>query len=156
MSSKVFYPPVSFFFKVSIDGLDDSDSDFQEVTGLSQTIETLNINEGGENRFSHQVPVRTKSDKLILKRGMKINSKLQKWCRESTENFSFTPKNLFISLLDPSIENALHNPLITWHIINAYPTKWSCNPFNALNNDFAVETIELTYNYFVQSFSNTK
>jgi phage tail-like protein len=153
MASTTFYPPVAFFFKVSIDGMPDSDSDFQEVAGLSQTVETQTINEGGENRFSHQLPIRVKSEKLVLKRGLKVNSKLQEWCRKATEEFSFSPKNLHIYLLDPSKDDAVNNPLVAWHIINAYPTKWSVSNFNAMNNDLAIETIEITYNYFVQSFA---
>lgn len=152
MATGTFSPPVGFYFKVSIDGLPDADSEFQDVAGLSQTLETVTLNEGGENRFAHQLPVRVKPEKLILKRGLRVTSQLQDWCRKAVEEFQFTPKNLEIFLLDPALENSLQNPLMSWHVRHAYPTKWSISAFNAMNNEIITESIELNYNYFEKSF----
>ncbi|MCF0074338.1 phage tail protein [Dyadobacter sp. CY261] len=147
-----FYPPIGFLFKVSIKGVDDAEADFQEVSGLSMTLETLALKEGGQNRFVHQLPVRTTSDKLVLKRGLKLSSGLTKWCREAIEEFSFSPKTMTISLLDPGIEDALSTPLVTWEVTHAYPVKWSLSSFNAMNNDLAIETVEIQYRFFTKVF----
>jgi phage tail-like protein len=152
MASPAFYPPVGFFFKVSIDGLPDADSAFQEVTGLSVSVETQSVPEGGENRFVHQLPLRAKAERLVLKRGLNVSSQLLAWCRRAVEDFSFSPKTIHVFLLDPSKPDALNNPLAAWHLVNAYPVKWSVSAFNAEENSLAVETIELQYNYFTKSF----
>lgn len=147
-----FYPPTGFLFKVSIKGVPDAEADFQEVSGLSMTLETQALKEGGQNRFIHQLPVRTTSDKLVLKRGLKATSSLLTWCREAIEDFSFSPKDLDISLLDPGIDDSLNNPLVSWHISHAYPVKWSLSPFNAMNSELAIETIEIQYRFFTKTF----
>ena len=57
-----YYPPVGFYFKVDIgvSGAYRTDSEFQSVSGLSVDIETEEFAEGGENRFKHKLPVKTK------------------------------------------------------------------------------------------------
>lgn len=140
-----YYPPVGFHFLVEFEGLGSQakDHQFQSVSGLSVDIETEEIAEGGENRFKHKLPVKTKYPNLTLKRGMLIDSKVIDWCREAIENFSFKPVNLTIKLL-----NQEHQPLISWNVVHAYPVKWSVEDFNAEESKLVVENFELTYNYF--------
>ena len=140
-----YYPPVSFHFKVEFDGIEPQDTDiqFQSVSGLSVDIETEEFAEGGENRFKHKFPVRTKFPNLVLKRGMVTSSKLIKWCRDAIESFQFKPINLTVKLL-----NEKHEPLVTWNVVHAYPVKWAVDDFNAEESKVTIETIELAYNYF--------
>ena len=140
-----YYPPVGFHFLVEFEGLGSQQKDhqFQSVAGLSVDIETEEIAEGGENRFKHKLPVKTKYPNLTLKRGMLIDSALMDWCRDAIENFSFRPVNLTIKLL-----NEQHQPLISWNVVHAYPVKWAVEDFNAQESKLAVESFELTYNYF--------
>ena len=152
MASGPYYPPGGFYFRVSIDGMPEADSAFQEVTGLSVSVETQSITEGGENRFVHQLPLRAKADRLVLKRGLTIGSGLLTWCRQAVEEFSFSPRTIYVFLLDPSRPDAATNPLVAWQLINAYPVKWSVSAFNAEENSLAVETIEIQYNYFTKVF----
>lgn len=146
------YPPAGFYFKVVIDGMPDSDSEFQELSGLSMSMETQSVKEAGENRFTHQLPLPARAEPLVLKRGLKISSPLVEWCRKAIEDFSFSPKSLHIFLLD--VEGGSQGspkPLMAWHLVNAYPTKWEISGFNAQNSDIAVETIQINYNYFTKS-----
>lgn len=139
-----YYPPVGFHFKVEFGAISPQiDHQFQSVSGLSVDIETEEFAEGGENRFKHKLPVRTKFANLILKRGLVTDSKLITWCKDAIENFDFSPTDLTIKLL-----NASHEPLATWSVVHAYPVKWSVSDFNAEQNSVAIETIELAYNYF--------
>ena len=138
-----YYPPVGFHFKVEFSHLKD-ESQFQEISGLNMELETEQIAEGGENRFKHKLPVRSKFSNLILKRGVKVSSELIKWCRDTMENFgAIVPADLTISLL-----NAEHEPLMTWNVVHAWPVKWSVSDLNAEQSKISVETIELAYNYF--------
>jgi phage tail-like protein len=52
-----------------------------------------------------------------------------------------------VKLLD-----AEHQPLVTWHFVRAYPTKWAIGDLNASSNSFAVESMQLFY----QTFSVTR
>jgi phage tail-like protein len=49
------YPPVSFHYIVTFNGIGDKtiDTQFQSVSGLSAEMETEPVKEGGENRFTH-------------------------------------------------------------------------------------------------------
>lgn len=140
-----YYPPVGFHFLVEFEGLGSQEKDhqFQSVSGLSVDIETEEIAEGGENRFKHKLPVKTKYPNLTLKRGMLIDSAVIDWCRDAIENFSFKPVNITVKLL-----NEEHQPLISWNVVHAYPIKWSVEDFNAEESKLVVESFELTYNYF--------
>ncbi len=140
-----YYPPVGFHFLVEFEGLgtEEKDHQFQSVSGLSVDIETEEIAEGGENRFKHKLPVKTKYPNLVLKRGVLIDSKVIDWCKDAIENFEFKPVNLTVKLL-----NEQHLPLISWNVVHAYPIKWSVEDFNAQESKLVVESFELTYNYF--------
>jgi len=134
---------------------------FQSVTGLSVDMQTETLKEGGENRFEHILPVRTKYDPLVLKRGLVNDSQMVKWCMDAILNFDIRPMNLLVRLLhiersDPNQPpeaiatggSSTIAPLMTWKVINAWPKKWSVSEFNAEQNSIAVESLELNYSYF--------
>ena len=140
-----YYPPVGFHFSVEFTGLSTGEKDhqFQSVSGLTVDIETEEITEGGENRFKHKIPVRTKYPNLVLKRGLLVDSKVVDWCKDAVEDFNFKPIDLIVKLL-----NEKHEPLLSWNIVHAYPIKWSIADFNAEESKVVIETIELVYNYY--------
>lgn len=141
-----YYPPVSFHFSVTFEdlGTDNKDHQFQSVSGLNVDIETEEIAEGGENRFKHKLPVKTKYPNLVLKRGLLVDSKVINWCKDAFENFEFKPINLIVTLL-----NEKHEPLQYWKVVHAYPVKWAVDEFNAQESKLVVESFELSYNYFI-------
>jgi phage tail-like protein len=140
-----YYPPVGFHFLVEFADLGTAEKDhqFQSVSGLSVDIETEEIAEGGENRFKHKLPVKTKYPNLVLKRGILVDSDVIEWCRKAIENFEFKPIDLTVKLL-----NQDHDPLMYWKVIHAYPVKWAVEDLSALESKIVVESFELAYNYF--------
>ncbi|GGG23482.1 phage tail protein [Dokdonia pacifica] len=140
-----YYPPIGFHFKVEFSGISNKENDhqFQSVSGLSVDLETEEIAEGGENRFKHKIPVRTKYPNLVLKRGLLIDSGVIEWCRDALEKYVIKPVDITVSLLDEK-----HEPLQSWKIAHAYPVKWNVGDFNAEENKIVIETLELSYNYF--------
>jgi phage tail-like protein len=147
-----YYPPVGFRFKVKFEGLDDEvgeDIYFQSVAGLSVDIETEEFAEGGENRFKHKLPTRTKFPNLVLKRGLLKTSGLIKWCEKAFEDFEFKPLSLIISLYsDEGQDSVESSPMITWKITHAIPVKWAIDDLNSQESKIVLETLELSYNYF--------
>ena len=142
-----YYPPVGFHFRVDIDGISSGDSEisFQEVSGINATVGELTFKEGGENRFVHRLPDRVTYEKLILKRGMLVGSKMIGWFKDAVESFKFDPKDITVTLL-----NAERQPLEAWSFIKAYPVKWSISTFNAQQNEIVIETVELVFQYFTR------
>lgn len=139
-----YYPPVGFHFSVRF-GISQTEDDirFQSVGGLSVEYETETLKEGGENRFVHELPVRTQYAPLVLKRGLLLDSDVLRWCLNAFENREFVPTDLQVFLL-----NEQHEPLKTWNILGAWPKKWSVSDFNAEENSIVIETLELSYRYF--------
>jgi len=139
-----YYPPVGFHFRVEFLNLgNDNDSRFQSVSGLNAEYDTESFKEGGENRFEHKLPVRTKFPDLSLKRGMLTDSKVIDWCLDALQNRNIQPVQLQVTLL-----NEKHEPLRTWSVFNAWPRKWQVSDLNAQENSLVIETLELSYSYF--------
>lgn len=141
-----YYPPVAFHFRVEVLGLPgaaDADTRFTEVSGLSVEMATEEVAEGGQNRYVQKFPVRAKYPELVLKRGLLVGSAVVAWVRACVEDLTIAPKGVDVTLLNPD-----HEPLLTWHLTNAYPTKWSASDLNATSNAVAVETLQLYYQSF--------
>ena len=139
-----YYPPVSFHFRVEVIGLlSDKDTRFAEAGGLSLEITTEEVPEGGENRFAQRYPGLAKYPDLVLKRGMLVKSAIFNWIRDCLEGVTVEPKNVDVILL-----NENHEPLVTWHVVNAFPVKWGVSDFNATGNTVVIETLQFAYQYF--------
>ena len=141
----MFTPPVGFHFKVEVLGLTPVADDlrFVEVGGLAIEVTTEEMAEGGENRFVQRYPGRSKYGDLVLKRGLLKGSKVWEWAQNCIENLDIDPRDVNVSLL-----NEAHQPLMTWHLVGAFPVKWSISDLNATANAFVVETLTLSYRHF--------
>ncbi len=141
-----YYPPYNFYFKVEFPNLkkNDNDNRFQSVSGLSVEYDTEAYKEGGENRFEHKLPLRSKYPDLVLKRGLLLDSEVTKWCKDAFENMIFSPTTVIVKLLNEKDQA----PLKSWNIVNAWPKKWTLSDFNANDNAVAIETLELSYRFF--------
>lgn len=148
------YPPVSFYFNVSFydenpDGSQGGiygatyDTRFQSVAGLSAELQLESYREGGENRYEHQLPGRSKYSDLVLKRGLIKSSELIKWCTDTIDRKIIRPKILDVDLLNEKGET-----LLKWKVVHAWPKKWSISDLNAEKSELTIETLELTYRYF--------
>jgi phage tail-like protein len=138
------YPPVGFSFWVSFEISDASvDVAFQDVAGIAMELQTEDVVEGGENRFTQKLPTRAAYTPLVLKRGLAVSSPLTAWCRDAIENLSIRPTSVLVALL-----NERKEPLVAYRFLNAYPLKWSISNFNAETSSVVIESLELYYQYF--------
>ena len=150
-----YYPPCGFYFKVdfvSVDGMsEDTEQRFQEVSGLTVEIETEELKEGGENRFTYKLPKRAKYPNLVLKRGLLKGTKILAWLNDCMTGYFLAtpapvflkPSDIIITLMDEAgAETAV------WSVVQAYPVKMSTSDFKASDNSIVIETIELAYQYF--------
>lgn len=144
-----YYPPPSFYFTVTIPGdIVSADARFMEVSGISMNFNTEEISVGGENRFKYKGPTHPSYDNLVLKRGLVTSpSPLALWCEGQAIAGLAAPivtLDILVSLLGPS-----GIPLMAWTIVGAWPVKWNVSGFDSTENKIAIETLELSYNYFV-------
>jgi len=139
-----YYPPWGFYYKVEFSvSSDKNDARFQSVSGLSVEYDYESFKEGGENRFEHKLPVRTKYADLVLKRGMLKDSTVIKWFLAAFRDRQLTPSDINVILMNEKGE-----PLQAWKIAHAIPKKWLVSDFNSAENSIVIETMELTYRYF--------
>lgn len=154
-----YYPPWGFYYRViftpyikdvratSLAELDISmntnDVRFQSVSGLSVEYDMEEYKEGGENRFTYRLPVRTKYSDMVLKRGMVTGSAIIRWFLSAFRDRDFTPTNVNVILMNEKGE-----PLRTWNVAHAIPKKWTVSDLNANESALVIETMELAYRYF--------
>ncbi len=139
-SSVDYYPPFGFYYSVTFSiSQAKNDARFQTVSGLAVEYEYETFKEGGENRFEHKLPVRTKYNDLVLKRGMLTDSTVFSWLMAAFNERSFKPSDINIILL-----NEQGQPLRTWNVTHAIPKKWAVSDLNASENSLVIETLELS------------
>jgi phage tail-like protein len=120
-----------------------NDTRFAEAGGLSFEVATEEVAEGGENRFVQRYPQLPKYPDLVLKRGLLVQSAVFDWIRDCLAGDQVQPRHIDVTLL-----NEAHEPLVTWHVINAFPTKWGISDLNATGNTVVIETLQFAYQYF--------
>lgn len=139
-----YYPPWGFYYRVEFGiSQDANDVRFQTVSGLSVEYDMEEYKEGGENRFTHKLPVRTKYSDMVLKRGMVTGSEVIRWFLSAFRDREFTPTDVNVILMNEKGE-----PLRTWKVAHAIPKKWIVSDLNANDNAVVIETMELSYRYF--------
>ena len=141
------YPPSAFYFKVMFGGThENTDTSFQEVSGIVSEMEIETVVEGGENRFVHQLPKGIKHPNLELKRGIAPkDSPLVKWCIAVMEGD-------FVSAIETQtirvfLMNENKTPIRGWLFDSAYPVKWEIESFGSTKNEENKKKIVLNYNY---------
>jgi len=139
-----YYPPWGFYYKVEF-GISKEANDvrFQSVSGLSVEYDYENFKEGGENRFEHKLPVRTKYSDMVLKRGMLTDSGVIRWFLNAFRDRTFKPTDIAVILMSEK-----GGIVRTWKVAHAIPKKWLVSDLNANENAIVIETMELTYRYF--------
>jgi len=143
-----YYPPWGFYYKVEFilgppGPLPADEARFQTVSGLSVEYDYESFKEGGENRFEHKLPVRTRYADMVLKRGMLTDSRVIRWFLTAFRDRSFSPADINVILM-----NEAGDPLRTWNVAHAIPKKWMVSDLNANESSVVIETMELTYRYF--------
>ncbi len=113
---------------------------FRKVSGLSMTVETENLVEGGQNLYTQQLPQRVSHGNLVLERGMVVGSPLNIEFNASLSTFKFATCNVLITLLGES-----RLPLAAWLFMKAWPVKWATSDLDAEQPGLVIDTMELAY-----------
>ena len=140
-------PAVSFYFKIEFSlTMGMADLAFQEISGLSVSMQVEEVEEGGESRFKHQLPKRRSHSNLVCKRALSplLESPLSIWIKTIMEGdftLPIVPVEAMVSLL-----NADGDKVASWYLSNVYPVKWELSAMESKKNELVIETIEFAYN----------
>jgi phage tail-like protein len=113
---------------------------FSKVSGLSMTVETESLAEGGQNLYTQQLPRSVSHGNLVLERGMVVGSPLNIEFNASLSTFKFITSNVLVTLLS---EDGL--PMAAWLFMKAWPVKWSTSDLDATTPGLVIDTMELAY-----------
>lgn len=113
---------------------------FQKVSGLSTTVPTRQLGEGGLNLYQHHLPEPITQGKLTLERGMLAESKLSDDVHDMLATFKFKTMNVLIELYDDTKQT-----VAAWMFYRALPVSWKTSPFDATQGAVFFETLEFAY-----------
>jgi phage tail-like protein len=113
---------------------------FQRVSGLESTIQVRKLAEGGENLYSHSLPVSVDHGNLVLERGLMVGSPLNIEFNVALTMFKFYPSNVMVTVF-----NEKKVPLAGWLFTKAFPVRWATSTLDAGRNEVAIDTMELAY-----------
>ncbi len=132
------YPLVKFHFQVEWSG---TKIGFTEVSGLDVETEVVEYREGSSKEYSKlKMPGMQKYSNITLKRGtFKSDNEYFAWWNTVKLN-TIERRDITISLL-----NEEHEPVVTWKIKNAWPTKIQSTDLKADGNEVAIESMEIVH-----------
>ena len=137
-----FEQHAAFRFMVTVDGI--NYAAFTEFTLPSLQIETEEIKEGGQNAFSHKLPVRVTVGSATLRQGVSDNFDLLKWYMDMLHgDIAAATRQVTVVMFSTS-----QQPLMTWTFRNAYPVKWGGPTFKTDSNSVAIEELEFVHHGF--------
>ena len=132
------YPRPVFHFQVEWGG---STLAFSEVTGLNVEAQVIEYRDGLSPEYSTvKMPGLKKYGNITLKRGVVDgDNEFFDWLNEIKLNKP-ARRDITISLLDEE-----HSPVMTWRVMNAWPTKLTAPDLKANGNEVAIETLEIAH-----------
>ncbi|HEY4333608.1 MAG TPA: phage tail protein [Ilumatobacteraceae bacterium] len=135
----------SFLFEV--DGLEIGS--FQQVSGLQVQIAVEDIEEGGENGFTHHLPGRMSWPNITLKRGVTQTDNLLDWLNKSSgEQFASAGNKLTRSSAALTLMGPGATRLRSWEFVDAFAVKWTGPDFASTAAEMASEQLEIAHHGF--------
>jgi len=116
---------------------------FSEISGLTVTVDTETVKEGGQNEYIQKLPSYPQYANLILKKAISLDQTLHNWIATSITTSDYSPVTITITLLGET-----QQPLLSWMVVGAYPVKWETSALQADQNNLVIETLELAYQQF--------
>ena len=112
---------------------------FSEVTGLNYEAQIIEYRDGLSPEYSTvKMPGLKKYGNITLKRGVfASDNEYFDWIKKIKLNKP-ERRDVIISLL-----NEDHQPVMTWKVLNAWPTKLTSPDMKASGNEAAIETLEI-------------
>ena len=132
------YPLPVFFFEVDWGGTLVA---FSEVTGLNIEAQVIEYRDGSSPEFSMiKMPGLKKYGNITLKRGVFAgDNEFFEWLNKIKLN---SPERRDLTI---TLKNEDQQPVMTWKILNAWPTKLTSPDLKASANEAAIESIEVAH-----------
>jgi len=131
-----------FRFMVMVEGI--FNLVFTEFRLPSLQVDLEKIQEGGQNTYTHQLPIRVNAGTVSLKHGLTRDMSLLNWYMDVLNgDLEKAYRQVTVVLVD-----SMSIPIVVWNFRNAYPVKWSGPSLKSDTSEVAIEEIELVYHGF--------
>lgn len=145
MAIQELYPLPKFHFQVEWG--EDFRIGFTEVSGLDFETEVIEYREGHSKQYNKsKQPGLTKYSNVTLKRGTFLGD--YDFYKEWQKTYYFQEKdsdNKYRRDVTIKLLNENHEAIITWKLLNAWPSKVQSTDLKADANEVAIETMELVH-----------
>ena len=133
-------PEGNFVFALEIDSV--QIANFMECSGLKTSTEVFEIEEGGNNQFTHKLPGRSTWENIILKYGVTTDISLLSWRNEVLAGELGADNRRNGAVL---MKNLAGEVIRRYSFNNAWPVSWEGPSFNASSAELAIETLEIAH-----------
>ncbi|WOD42832.1 phage tail protein [Hwangdonia lutea] len=132
------YPLAKFHFSVDWGG---TKIGFTEVSGLDVETEVIEYRDGSSPEYSKiKMPGMQKFSNITLKRGtFNSDNEYYDWWNTVKLN-TIERRDITINLL-----NEEHEPVVTWKVKNAWPSKVQSTDLKSDGNETAIESVEVVH-----------
>jgi len=131
------YPYGNAQFLVEIDGL--AEAAFEQVLLPELAITVVEFRDGGDaERMVRKIPGPASCANLVLKRGFAGSLDLYAWWQQTMQGDEGARRNMAIILLDEE-----RREVARWRVSNAFPTRYTFSPLDAMDGSPLVECLEL-------------
>jgi len=113
---------------------------FNECSGIKNSTEVVELQEGGLNTRVHKLPGQTRWENIVLKYGMSSDTYMIEWRNEILNDQFAARRNASIIVLDNDLSE-----LRRFNIKNAWPVSYEGPGLSAAGSDLAVETVEIAH-----------
>ena len=142
-------PAVSIRFHLTVEAL--PIGWWNSFEGLGMETAVMQLEEGGNNAFVHQLPTRLKYTNIKLSRPINEESHLvAAWFMDMAKVVK-RGTNASITAVDGQ-----DKPIAKWELVDVVPVRWTGPTFNVESPKMATETLELAYHGFRPGAASTK
>ena len=134
-------PAVSIRFHLTVEAL--PIGWWNSFEGLGMETAVMQLEEGGNNAFVHQLPTRLKYTNIKLSRPINEESHLVATWFMNISKVVKRGTNASIKAVDGS-----NKAIATWELVDVVPVRWTGPQFNVESPKMAMETLELAYHGF--------
>jgi phage tail-like protein len=122
-----------------------AEAGFQEVTGLGADLEVMDYAEGGVNDFVHQLPVRHKWTRIVLKRGLVRDLGLWWWYQAGlTQSLGARRDGVIV------LQTSAGSAAMAWTFRAGIAAKWMGPELKGQENAVAIEGLEIAHHGILQ------
>ena len=136
----VLDPEGNYVFALEIDGIEVAQ--FLECSGLKNTTEIYELQEGGMNDRVHKLPGQSRWDNIVLRYGVTSDVSLMEWRGEIlTDDFDQGSRRKGSIV----VKNNQMEVVRRYNFLDAWPVSWEGPSLSASGAELAIESVELAH-----------